>query len=215
MQALFVHGMGRSPMSGWPLLWQLRRAGLKTSTFGYAVTFEDFARIRKRLTPRLLALAAQGDYILIGHSLGGVLLRAVVNSLPPGIKQPRRMFLLGVPIRPARLAQTLARNPIYRAIARDCGQLLGSPVRMSEVGPSSVPTTVIAGVRGPTGRRSPFGSEPNDGLVSLSEASAEWLTDQVQLPIIHTILPSSRRVAEVILKRLAGDGAKPRVAARH
>jgi hypothetical protein len=77
---------------------------------------------------------------------------------------------------------------------------------MSEVGPSSVPTTVIAGVRGLTGRHSPFGTEPNDGLVSLSEVSAEWLTDQVQLPIFHTILPSSRRVAEVILNRLARDG---------
>lgn len=209
MQALFVHGMGRSPVSGWPLLWQLRRAGLETSAFGYAVTFEDFARIRRRLAPRLLALAARGSYILIGHSLGGVLLRAVVNSLPPGTRQPSRMFLLGVPIRPARLAQTLGKNPIYRALTRDCGQLLGSPVRMSEVGPSSVPTTVIAGVRGLTGRHSPFGSEPNDGLVSVSEVSAEWLIDQVQVPIVHTVLPSSKRVAGIILKRLARDGTWP------
>ncbi len=34
MQALFVHGMGRSPLSGLPLLVQLRRAGVLTSTFG-------------------------------------------------------------------------------------------------------------------------------------------------------------------------------------
>lgn len=208
MHALFVHGMGRSPVSGWPLLWQLKRAGLKTSTFGYAVTLEDFARIKKRLAARLSALAAQGDYIVIGHSLGGVLLRSVVNDLPPGTRPPSRMFLLGVPIGPARLAQTLGRNRIYRALTRDCGQLLGSSARMSAVGPSSVPTTAIAGVRGLTGRRSPFGSELNDGLVSLSEASAAWLSDQVQVPIIHTILPSSTRVAGIILKRLAADAAR-------
>ena len=202
MQALFVHGMGRSPLSGWPLLRQLRRAGLDTSTFGYAVSLEDFARIRKRLASRLLALAAQGSYVLIGHSLGGVLLRAAVNSLPPGTPQPDRMFLLGVPVHPARLAQKLGRNPLYRVLTRDCGQLLGSPARMSEVGPASVPTTVIAGVRGLAGRHSPFGGEPNDGLVSVSEVSAEWLVDQVRVPIVHTLLPSSRRVAEIILKRL-------------
>jgi hypothetical protein len=205
MQALFVHGMGRSPLSGWPLLWQLRRAGLITSTFGYAVTFEDFARIRKRLASRLSAIAANGEYVLIGHSLGGVLLRAVVNALPPGTRPPSRMFLLGVPVRPARLAQKLGRNPLYRAVTRDCGQLLGSTARMSEVGPASVPTTVIAGVSGLTGRHSPFGGEPNDGIVSVSEVSAEWLVDQVRVPIVHTLLPSSKRVAAIILKRLARD----------
>ncbi|WP_265949935.1 esterase/lipase family protein [Dechloromonas sp. A34] len=84
MQALFVHGMGRSPLSGWPLLRQLQRAGLKTATFGYLVSVDDFSSITARLVSRIEQLAAGGDYILIGHSLGGVLLRAAVGALPPG-----------------------------------------------------------------------------------------------------------------------------------
>jgi hypothetical protein len=207
MQALFVHGMGRSSLSGWPMLRRLRRAGVNTSTFEYSVSFEDFVRIRTRLASRLSALAARGDYVLIGHSLGGVLLRAVVSSLPPGTRQPSRMFLLGVPLRPARLAQKLGGNPLYRAITRDCGHLLGSPARMSEVGPASVRTTIIAGVRGLRGKHSPFGDEPNDGIVSISEVSADCVPDQVRIPVVHTLLPSSKRVADIILKRLAGDGA--------
>src|SRR5688572_16793960 len=205
MQALFVHGMGRTPVSGWPMLWQLRRAGIRTDTFGYAVALDDFAGIRKRLERRVLAFASQGDYILIGHSLGGVLLRAVVNSLPPDTRQPERMFLLGSPIRPARVAQALGANPIYRALTGDCGQMLGSRSRMSEVGPCSIPTTAIAGVRGLAGTHRLFRNEPNDGVVAVSEASADWLVDQVQIPIIHTILPSSRRVAGIILNRLEQD----------
>jgi pimeloyl-ACP methyl ester carboxylesterase len=202
MQALFVHGMGRSPISGWPMLRRLKRAGLETTTFGYTTTFEDFARIRKRLESRLLAIAARGEYVVIGHSLGGVLLRAVVNALPAGTRKPGRMFLLGVPLHPARIAQRLARNPVYRALTRDCGQMLGSAARMSAVGESLVPVTAIAGTRGLPRAIGLFGDEPNDCVVSLSEASADWLIDQVQVPVIHTVLPGSGRVAEIILKRL-------------
>lgn len=49
MQVLFVHGMGRSPLSGWPMLCRLKANGIAVVTFGYAVTFEDFASIRARL----------------------------------------------------------------------------------------------------------------------------------------------------------------------
>ena len=201
MQALFVHGMGRSPLSGWPVLRRLRRAGLLTSTFGYVVSLDDFASIRRRLIGRIGALAAQGDYVLIGHSLGGVLIRAAVNGLPADTPRPRHIFLLGSPQQPARLAQKLGTNRVYRVLTRDCGQLLGSPERMAAVGAVTVPTTSIAGVGGPW--RAVFRGELNDGVVALAEVSAEWITDQVQVPTMHTLLPMSRGVAQIILQRLA------------
>ena len=42
-------------------------------------------------------------------------------------------------------------------------------------------------------------------MVALSEARASWLTDEVQVPIIHTLLPSSPRVADIILQKLEED----------
>lgn len=202
MQVLFVHGMGRSPLSGWPLLWHLKRAGLTTRTFGYAVSVEDFAAIRRRLVVRIIALAAREDYVLVGHSLGGVLVRAAVNALPAHARKPRHVFLLGSPQQPARLAQGLRANPLYRALTRDCGQLLGSKERMAAVGAVSVPTTSIAGVGGSSRRFTAFPGELNDGVVSLAEVSAAWITDKIQLQTIHTLLPMSQGVAQLILERL-------------
>ncbi len=202
MVVLFVHGMGRSPMSGWPVLQHLRRAGMKTTSFGYMTSMESFHSIQSRLVERIVAVAATGHYIVIGHSLGGVLLRAALNSLPATAIRPQHVFLLGSPVHPSRLAQRLKNNILYRALAGDCGQVLASPERMNEVGALNEPATSIVGIRGIAATRSFFGEEPNDGVVAVSEASAEWITDRFQVPIIHTLLPSSRDVAKFILEKV-------------
>jgi pimeloyl-ACP methyl ester carboxylesterase len=172
VEALFVHGMGRSPLSAWPLLRRLERAGVKCSTFGYLASAESFVRITERLASRVAALAARGEYILIGHSLGGVLLRATLSNLPPDTKQPHRLFLLGSPIAASRLAHRMRGNLAYRLFTGECGQLLSSAQRMGGVGHLSAPTTSIVGTGGPV-MCGPFKGELNDGVVSVSEASAE------------------------------------------
>lgn len=202
MQALFVHGMGRSPISGWRLLARLRTQGIRTHALGYVATFQSVASIRKRLVGRIDALAAHGDYVLIGHSLGGVLLRAAVAALPPGTRLPRQIFLLGSPIQPSCLAQKLRRNWFYRILAGDCGQLLASPSRMASIGPGLVPTISMVGVSGWTGWLSPFKGEINDGLVSAAEAGAEWITEEIRIPAWHTYLPSNKQIAQLILERI-------------
>lgn len=203
MRVLFVHGMGRSVLSGWTMLRRLERAGLSTHTFGYAVTFERFDAIRDRLAARIARLAGQGDaYVLVGHSLGGLLLRAAMAVLPVGTPAPRHLFLLGSPVQAPRLAQRLRRHWVYRKATGDCGQLLGSAERMAAVSKTRVPTTSIAGTRGLSGRRSPFGGEVNDGVVAVSELQAAWIGEQVEVAAIHTVLPASRQVADIILQRV-------------
>ena len=205
MFVLFVHGMGRSPLSGWPMLYRLRRAGCRTETFGYMAAVESFESIKRRLVTKISKLATGEPYFLVGHSLGGVLIRAALNSLPEHVSRPRHVFLLGSPIHSPRLAVRLKDNLLFRALAGDCGQMLASGSRMSEIGPLTERTTGIAGVRGLAKTRRAFGDEPNDGVVSLSEVSADWLPNQKQVPVIHTFLPASGRVSEEILRAIETD----------
>jgi len=181
----------------------LRREGLRTTTFGYSVVFENFDAIVTRLRTRITLLAATDGYIVIGHSLGGVLLRAALNSLPPGSALPRHVYLLGSPVLASRIAIWLKNNRLYRALTGDCGQLLGSMDRMNAIGPPAVPATGIGGTRGISNWFGIFGDEVNDGLVSISEVSAPWLTSCVQVPVFHTLLPSSALVANIILQDMA------------
>lgn len=205
MLVLFVHGMGRTPLSGWPLLRRLRQAGLRTTTFGYTTAFENFNSITLRLISKVSKVAGDGSYILVGHSLGGVLIRAALNELPKDVERPRHVFLLGSPIQTSRLAVRLKNNLVYRAFTGDCGQLLASRARMKEIGSLSETTTSIAGVRGIANGRGLFGDEPNDGVVSITEVSAPWLSNQKQVPIVHTLLPASGRVAEAILHEVSAN----------
>lgn len=207
MHALFVHGMGRTTWSGWPMLRQLSKAGLRTSSHGYSVSLQTFPAIRDGLIERIHGLAGQ-DLVLIGHSLGGVLIRAALAAMPQDAVRPRHVFLLGSPVQPARLARQLYPNPVFRLVTRDCGHLLSSADRMAGIAIPAGPLTSIVGVKGLVGRLSPFGSEPNDGVVSLSEVSSAHITDQVTLPIVHTLLPSSTEVARIILQRLAPQAGR-------
>ena len=171
-------------------------------SFGYSASRESFAQIADRLVAKVNTLLGEGELILIGHSLGGVLLRQALSALEPHTQSPRHLFLLGSPAHASRLASRLSGNLLFRLATRDCGQLLGSPERMAAVGIPRVRTTGIAGTLGIVGAHGPFGTEPNDGVVALSEVSAGWLKDQVLVPVVHTLLPASRRVAAIVVHRL-------------
>lgn len=202
MQALFVHGMGRTPLSGFSLLRRLRQRGISTHGFFYSVTFQSFTGISQRLQRKIAIVAARGEYVLIGHSLGGVLIRDAVAGLPPEVRRPQRIFLLGSPIRPSRMAQRIHRNWLFRLMTRDCGQLLASKSRMEQVARCEVPTTSIVGTCRILVLSRLFGEEENDGVVSHSEITADWITEEIRVRVTHTFIPSNRRVTELVVERI-------------
>lgn len=184
------------------LLRRLKKHGLSTHSIFYIATFEDFQSIENRLVAKIGEIAEKDEYVLIGHSLGGVLIRSAVAALPEGTRLPNRVFLLGSPIRSSRVARFFRNNWIFRIATRDCGRLLSSDERMQQIAPSVVPTTSIVGTRGLYGRFSPFGNEINDGIVSASEISAEWISEVIHVPTIHTYMPSNKRVSQLVIERL-------------
>lgn len=204
MHALLVHGMGRSPTSMLLLGRRLRRAGVTPLTFGYIPALQSFDAIAARLTARLATLATRSDYFVVGHSLGGLLLRTAIARLDPGLPRPRHLFMLATPNHSPRLARRFQRNPLYRLYTGDAGQMLATPERVGAIPRPAVPYTLIAGVSGRRGKGSPFADEPNDWVVSLGEVRLSEGDEVVTLPAGHTFLMNYRAVAEVILARIGG-----------
>jgi hypothetical protein len=160
LRLLLVHGMGRTPLSLARLARCLRRDGHRVERLGYVAALESFERIRRRVHRRLEHLARLGEpYAVIGHSLGGLALRA---SLPGLVPPPRHLVMLATPNRPPRLAIRLRRFWPYRLWCGESGQLLAQPAFFARLPVPSVPYTIIAGCAGPLGRGGPFGRDPND-----------------------------------------------------
>jgi Thioesterase domain len=200
MNLLLVHGLWRTPLSLLMLVRRLRGWGYRPEQFGYAAVAQGYDAIVARLTQRLERLAGAGPYAVIGHSLGGVLLRSALSGLAG--PQPEHLIMLGTPNRPPRLARVLGVRWVYRRITGECGVNLSSPQFYASLPLPRVPYTIVAGTAGPRGRWSPFGDEPNDGIVAVSETLICYDDPLVVLPVTHTFMVNNARVHEAIRQAL-------------
>lgn len=186
---VFVHGLYMTGAESLLLRRHLaRELGARTHTFLYAATAEEPDQIADRLVRRCIALG--GTVHLVGHSYGGLIaLRARASSrVPPG-----RLVLLGAPVAGSGAAAAVARRRFMRhALGRSREWLTaaaGCGSKPCEIG-------VIAGCR-PAGLGRFFAHfrEPNDGTVAVRETQLAGATDRIVLPVSHTGMLLSRRVA--------------------
>jgi hypothetical protein len=180
---------------------------------GYVTAVERFPAIRDRVRHRLELAANSGrPYAAIGHSLGGLLVRAALDGWPAALPLPRHVIMLGTPNRPPRVARRLQRLWPYRLVNGECGRLLARAEFFTGLPPMAVPCTIVAGTGGRRGRWSPFGHDANDGLVAVDEAEMDGTAYLVQVPVRHTFMMNNRRVRALVLNAL--DGVSPSGAGR-
>jgi alpha-beta hydrolase superfamily lysophospholipase len=196
MHAIIIHGMGRTPLSMCLLAYRLRKTGIKTSLFAYSATFEGLDGCTQRLRNFIARKVGDGDFIVVTHSLGSVLIRAV---LPAMYRKPNACFLLAPPTQACDAARRLASRYWYRILAGEIGQLLADQKFMSSLPIPEMPTKIYAGNAGLTGRYSPFGDEPNDGVLMVKETLLPGIPVQI-VPSFHTFIMNNKAIAKDIAK---------------
>lgn len=203
MRLLLVHGMGRTPLSLTRLSRFLRQMGHRPERLGYVAALESFERIRARVRQRLDALSRDGEpYAVIGHSLGGLALRAALPGLDP---PPRHLIMLATPNQVPRLARRLHRLWPYRLVCGDSGQLLARQEFYAQLPTPPVPYTIISGNAGPCGARSPFGYEANDWIVAVEETKITPGDNPTIFQVGHTFMMNDGRVHAAIRRALASQ----------
>lgn len=208
LRAILVHGMGRTAVSQMWLAARLRRRGVKVSLFSYSATFNTFDATVKRLAEFIEKRSVKDTCVLVGHSLGCVLIRSALAELRGAA--PSACFFLAPPSKASRAAKAFRSSAIYRAFNGEMGQFLGDPSFMDSLPIPTIPTRVYAGNKGPRGRHSPFGLEPNDGILAVSETPLYEGQSIIEVPMIHTFIMNSRSVLEDILEAArTGDIRRP------
>ena len=195
MNAILIHGMGRTPIAMSILATRLRASNIRPHLFGYSVTFERWDECIQRLENFITKRVKTNEYIIIGHSLGAVLTRA---TLPRLVHQPAACFLLASPTRVCKAARTFLPHRLARLLGGEIAQLLTNQQFMESLPPPGVPTKIYAGTAGPRGRYSPFGEEPNDGVLTVKETLLPSVSVQT-IPVLHTFIMNSKVVTQDIV----------------
>jgi len=193
MDLVLIHGMGRTPLSMLRLRRRLRRAGHHPILFGYSPTLETLQGATTRLVKLIDRRVGSGDYALVGHSLGTVIIRTALGQLEN--RMPAACFFLAPPLLACKAARFFSRFRLYRLLMGEMGQLLADEAFMRQLPMPAVPTRIYAGVGGPRAAWLPFGMDANDGILSVSEATGPFAGDVVEVPSIHTFIMHSKRVA--------------------
>ena len=125
MRVLLIHGLARTPLSLLGLARDLRRTGHRPELVAYFGALESYRGIVGRVRRRLEAAALRGEpYAVIGHSLGGVIVRAALDQWPATWPLPRHLVMLGTPNRVPRLARRFHSWWAYRLVKGHCTKLL-------------------------------------------------------------------------------------------
>ena len=196
MDAIIIHGMGRTPAAMSILAARLRASNIRPHLFGYSVTFEKWDQCIQRYKNFIEKRIRTNDYIIVGHSLGTVLTRAV---LPKLTHQPSACFFLAPSTQVCKAARNFYRYLPLQLFMSEIGRVLTDEQFMKSLPLPNIPTKIYAGIAGPRGRYSPFGEELNDGLLTVQETFLPNVPMQT-VPVLHTFIMNSNVVTQDIVK---------------
>jgi pimeloyl-ACP methyl ester carboxylesterase len=204
-EVILAHGLWVPGVVMHPLASRLERAGFRCHTFAYP----GRARPLEAHAERLARFARQiGPAHFLGHSLGGLIVLEALQidvSIAVG-----RVILLATPATGCLSGRRLARHKAGR-------WLLGESEKLWREGRAARWTRpeqlgVIAGTL-PFGLGRMIGRlpGPNDGVVCVEETAVEGMRERVVLPVSHSAMLVSSRVADKVAAFLAhGRFSTPR-----
>ena len=188
---ILAHGL-------WTGGWAMQGLRLLLSRRGYAAVTLDYRSVAQSLDDHVRRLAARIAELrpvhLVGHSLGGLVILRYLRV--HGEQRVGRVVLLGAPVRACMAGlrlESLAAGERLLGASRDIWRSLPDDYRpQCELG-------VIAGSR-PWGLGSLVMRLPgtNDGVVRLEETEVVGMRDRIVLPVSHSGMLVSARVAREV-----------------
>lgn len=191
---VLIHGLWLPALCLRPLARRLGRQGFAVRLFSYPSVRADLRTNAERLARFLDTLDADTVH-LVGHSLGGILIRALFHFHPA--QKPGRIVTLGTPHGGSQVAQYLSQYVLWRrAMGKSVADLLGG-IPQNWLLPPTREMGAISGSRSLGLGRLLYRHlpAPNDGLLTVEESTPVGARDHIELPASHTGMLFSRAVA--------------------
>jgi pimeloyl-ACP methyl ester carboxylesterase len=196
---VLVHGLWMNALAMLPLGRGLQRCGFKVTRHGYRSVRHGLQENARRLAG--VCEKAGTPLHLVGHSLGGLVIMAMVHAYPH--IAVRRVVLIGSPYADSAAARGMARYAWSRG-------LLGQTIKdwLEAARPQVRDRVEVGIIAGDTsiglGRLFVSLPAPNDGVVILDETHVPGAADSIILHISHSAMlvsPAVARAACAFLKK--------------
>lgn len=193
---VLVHGLSRSKID--MLLMERRlRSRLPNAhvyRFGYRSRKLSLTAAAAELCDFVHDITTSEPVSFVGHSLGGIIVRALDAS--GTCKAPlHRLVTLGSPHGGAKMAKLTERFKVVRAICGPVLQDLGAPALLEA--PRQLEIACLVGATQTRFGFFPLLGEDNDGLVCVREAHLASSRAARELFVFHALFPFSARAADL------------------
>lgn len=195
-RVLLVHGLWYGRPGMLPLARRLKKLGWSCDLFGYSSVFQKPADNVRRLAERVAELQkkeGEGPLHFVGHSLGGLVILKMLAEWEVEASDGR-VVLLGSPLNGSAVARRMMGHRALRPWVGRAAQLLDAGL---DDLPGGHEVAAIAGTASlGVGRLFADLDKPHDGTVAVAETKVPGLADHLELPVSHSGLVLSRKVAD-------------------
>jgi len=185
---VLIHGIGRSSKCFSGMARQLKKDGYTVVCFDYPSTRKPILESAEYLHQLLLSLEGIETIDVVGHSMGGLVLRGyLMNHMDSRL---HRAVMLGVPNKGAEMADFLKNNPLFKVILGPAGQQLATDTEglIGKLPRPNFEFGVLAGGRSAAKGYNPLLPGDNDATVTVSSTRLPGASDFILLPVIHSFL---------------------------
>ena len=198
MKIILLHGLFMNKIIMAPLANRLETLGYQVENISYPSTKADKARLFKTVD----RLIGEGPTILLGHSLGGLVITEYLFTQKISIEKVPLVITIGTPHQGARIAKDMEKFKIDK--------LLGSSVQFGLLPKKyqkqwpvpqqliSIAGNVKIGARPLLDRVWGEEVEESDGTVSIAETKIPGMTEHIVVKQSHTSMVYSREVVRII-----------------
>ena len=196
---ILLHGLGRTPKSMNPLAEYLTERGFRVYNFSYPSTSGTPDQLVALLREQIDTCCADSQKLhFVGHSLGGILVRATLARDPRA--NVGRLVMLGPPNHGSELVDKFGELALFRWALGPTAPQLGTA---SDSFPNRLPALSIeVGVIAGTDSVNPLGAfvlpDEDDGMVTVAGTKLEGMKDFLTVPSSHTFIMRSPEVARQV-----------------
>lgn len=224
---LLAHGLFRSNGSMMPIAEELQRVSSHQTeepaihrsavSMTYASTRDSIPEHSAAMRELLENLPGTPRISFVGHSLGNIVFRHAIGQWKANgdpkkmLDRLHRVVMLGPPNQGSAFAASLSRLGLFETLTGSTGMHLGPAWEklQDSLGTPPCPFAIVIGDISSSPLKNPFLNEPNDGVVTITEATLEGAAEIKTFPVVHSFLMRDDTIVRATVSYLMGHGLVP------